>query len=154
MGCEHDKVGKVKQINKDCFEEYKSTGRVVIAFTRDNCSWCDKLKPLFEKFAEDHKDIKFASFKLENPEMASQYGIATTPTLVYYEDGVKINLIKGYTNDISVIFTKFTEEKKDLRSFNIDELKIFIFDQIEIIEKATVRKDVAMQILNDKRNQK
>jgi thioredoxin 1 len=96
-------MGSVLDINGNDWEQrvLQSDLLTVVDFWHNRCPWCLKLNPIFNEAAEDYKNkIKF--FKLnvlknsENRKIAIQYGIMSTPTLVFFCKGRPVGQAMGF----------------------------------------------------------
>jgi len=81
-------------------EVLRSGGLVLVDFWHVNCPWCRMLNPIFEEVAEEYKGkIKFAKLNvLENPtnrEIAINYGVMSTPTLIFFCEGRPLGALVG-----------------------------------------------------------
>jgi len=83
----------MKEFNAADFEkEVLNALKVVIDFYSTECAPCEALAPKFEAMAElyGHK-IKFLKiFRQENRELATQLGVSSSPTLLFFENGKQI----------------------------------------------------------------
>lgn len=82
-------------------EVSQSTMLTVVYFWHNQCPWCLRLNPIFNEITEEYGGkIKFAKLNvLENPanqEMASNFGIMSTPTLLFLCSGRPVEQIVGF----------------------------------------------------------
>jgi len=82
----------MKEINASEFEsEVLKGGKVVLDFYSTECPPCEALAPKFEGLAQLYgSDIKFLKiFRQENRELASELGVKSSPTILFFDNGVK-----------------------------------------------------------------
>ena len=80
----------VIHINKSNFqnEVLNSEKPVLLDFWAPWCGPCRMVVPMVEEIAKERPDIKVGKINVdENPELASQFGIISIPTLVVMENG-------------------------------------------------------------------
>ena len=85
-------------INKDNFhsEVVNSDKKVLLDFWAPWCGPCRMVGPVIEQIAEEREDIKVGQINVdEQPELASQFGIMSIPTLVVMENGKVLNKALG-----------------------------------------------------------
>lgn len=83
----------MKEINASEFEkEVLKGGKVVVDFYSTECPPCEALAPKFEAMAELYGEkIKFLKiFRQGNRELATELGVSSSPTLIFFEDGKQI----------------------------------------------------------------
>jgi len=85
---------------KESFDKLiKDTEIVVVDFTADWCPPCQRIKPIYEAMAKDHKDnerIKFIKIDVdENNETASAAGVRSMPTFHIYVKNEKAHEWSG-----------------------------------------------------------
>ena len=88
-------------INQDQFleevVEKSKTTPVIVDFWAPWCGPCRMVAPIVEEISKDFEG-KIKVFKLntdENPNVASQYGIRSIPTLMIFKGGQKVDTVVG-----------------------------------------------------------
>ena len=81
----------VKSIKEDAFEEevVKSELPVLIDFWAEWCGPCKEVSPILEEISTEMSDsIKIVKVNIdENPNIPSQYGVQSIPTLIIFKKG-------------------------------------------------------------------
>lgn len=96
----------VKEINEKEFDNVIKEGRVLVDCYATWCGPCKMLSPIIEELASEVEDIHFYKLDVDNnEEIASEYGIMSIPTLLYFENGNLKDTFIGF---------KSKEELKDL----------------------------------------
>lgn len=83
----------MKEITTEQFEkEVINNGKVVLDFYSTECPPCDALAPKFEGLASLYgNDIKFLKiFRQQNRELAEKYSVKSSPTLLFFDNGVQV----------------------------------------------------------------
>ncbi|MDD4992578.1 MAG: FAD-dependent oxidoreductase [Paludibacter sp.] len=83
----------MKEINAVDFEkEVLNGGKVVVDFYSTECAPCEALAPKFDAMAELYgKKIKFLkAFRQGNRELATELGVSSSPTLLFFENGKQV----------------------------------------------------------------
>lgn len=83
----------MKEINASEFEkEVLNGGKVVLDFYSTECPPCEALAPKFDAIAELYGDkIKFLKiFRQGNRELATELGVSSSPTLLFFDNGRQI----------------------------------------------------------------
>ena len=77
-------------------EVIKSDKPVLIDFWASWCGPCRMIAPIVEEIAEERSDIKVGKVNVDDePELATQFGIMSIPTLVVMKDGELVNKLVG-----------------------------------------------------------
>ena len=83
----------MKTISTPEFErEVLQGGKVVVDFYSTECAPCEALAPKFESCAEVYgNDITFVKiFRQENRELAVTYGVKSSPSVLFFENGKQV----------------------------------------------------------------
>ena len=83
----------MKEISSEEFEkEVINGGNVVLDFYSTECPPCEAVAPKFEGLAKLYgKDIKFVKmFRQQNKPLAEKLGVKSSPTLLFFDNGVQL----------------------------------------------------------------
>jgi len=103
----------------------------VVYFWHQQCTWCMRLNPILEEIVSKYAGkVKFAKLNvLENPanqEIASNIGVMSTPTLVFFCSGRPLSQIVGLMskddldrllNDMLGRYHACLRQSSDLKSY-------------------------------------
>ena len=71
-------------------------GYSIIDFWATWCGPCRMLSPIVDEVAEERTDVKVGKVNVdEQPELASQFGVMSIPTLLVFRDGKLVNQAVG-----------------------------------------------------------
>ena len=86
------------KVNKNNFNEevLRSDKPVLLDFWASWCGPCRMVGPILDEIAEEREDIKVCKINVdEEPELASEYGIMSIPSLMVVKDGKIVNRSAG-----------------------------------------------------------
>lgn len=88
----------VIEVTKENFqsEVLQSNKTVLIDFWAQWCGPCRMLSPVVDEIANEQVEIKVCKINVDNePELATQFGVMSIPTLVVIKDGKVVNQSVG-----------------------------------------------------------
>jgi thioredoxin 1 len=83
--------------NKENFKELISSDKITIVdFWAEWCGPCRTQLPILENYAQKNEDIQVVKVNVDqNSELASEYGIRSIPTILYFKKGTIQNKTVG-----------------------------------------------------------
>jgi len=92
--------GKILEITDTNFgEEVRDqSGLSMVDFWATWCGPCRIIAPIVEKLAEDYADKGLRVGKLDvdvNPQIASQFGVRSIPTVLFFKNGEVVDKVIG-----------------------------------------------------------
>jgi thioredoxin 1 len=88
----------VLKVNKDIFETQVKTSEktVLVDFYADWCGPCRMVSPIVDEIAEEYPVILVCKVNVdENPDLASEFGIVSIPTLIVMKNGEVVEKALG-----------------------------------------------------------
>lgn len=94
------KIDPVQELTSEGWdgEVLRSSGLTLVEFWAPWCPWCRRLTPLLREVEENYKGkIVFTSLNSEDyPDIASQYGVMSLPTMKFFCKGREVGELIGY----------------------------------------------------------
>ncbi|KAK1175786.1 thioredoxin-like [Acipenser oxyrinchus oxyrinchus] len=73
---------------------------VIVDFTATWCGPCKMISPVFEKLAEEHKDVVFLKVDVDDAQdVAEMCKVNSMPTFQFFKNGQKVDDFSGANKD-------------------------------------------------------
>ena len=81
-------------------EVLNNKGITIVDFWAPWCGPCKMFSPIFERAKENHSDIKFCKFNVDEDtnDISKDFGVMSIPTVVVFKDGKEIKRNIGFMN--------------------------------------------------------
>lgn len=95
----------VEHINENQFKSVvlESDKPVLVDFFATWCGPCRQMSPVLEQVASERSDVKIVKVDVdENQNLASEYGVMSIPTLIYFKNGKAVSQAVGARSKASL----------------------------------------------------
>jgi thioredoxin 1 len=87
----------VVKTDTNSFKQTIESGVTLVDFYADWCGPCKMIAPVLEQVAGEMPDLTIAKLNVDNsPEIASQFGVMSIPTLILFKDGNQVAQTMGF----------------------------------------------------------
>jgi len=82
-------------------EVIKNKGLTIVDFWAPWCGPCKMFGPIFESAKENHNNIKFCKFNVDEDtdDISKDFGVMSIPTIILFKDGKEIKRNIGFMNE-------------------------------------------------------
>ena len=95
----------VEHINENQFKSVvlESDKPVLVDFFATWCGPCRQMSPILDQVSEERSDVKIVKVDVdENQNLASEYGVMSIPTLIYFKNGKAVSPAVGARSQASL----------------------------------------------------
>lgn len=89
----------VQKLKKAEFENkvINGNGKALVDFYADWCGPCKMMSPIIDQIADETTEAEVFKVNVtENPDLASQYGVTSIPTIITFQNGKETARLLGY----------------------------------------------------------
>ena len=91
--------GTMQELNSDTFAKETKKGNVIIDFWAPWCGPCKLMGPVFESASKENQDVKFFKVNVDDsPDLASDHGVMSIPTIIFMKDGEILDHMIGFAS--------------------------------------------------------
>lgn len=104
----------VVELTDDNFklEILEPAGVAVVDFWAEWCGPCRMMGPIFDQVSEEAAGkASFGKYNVDNGKIAAEYGVMSIPTIVFFKDGKKAEVLTG-VQDKDTLVNKVNELSK------------------------------------------
>ncbi len=95
---------KIVKVNDNTFREYVlgSSKPTIVEFYTESCNLCQLSEPIYEKVANEYRQLNFVVYDCESGNFCNKLGINGVPTYSIFRDGIEISRNQGYLDEDSL----------------------------------------------------